>query len=261
MQGKPVLLYVKEMIAQITINRPDNRNSMDDEVLPYFYDVIEKVKNDKSLRCVIITGSGHSFCAGADFKSNIMNQKDGFLPQEIFELIYKPFLSVLDIEVPTIAAMNGHAIGGGLGLALVCDMRVANKDAKYGANFVRLGVHSGMAISYLMPRLVGLAVANELLFTGRLISGKRAEEIGLANYAVDADQVVEKAWEIAGEVRDCAPTAVKLMKRSVYRGLDLRPKDAAEIESFSQAQTFAMEDSKEGVKALFEKRKPEFRGK
>jgi enoyl-CoA hydratase/carnithine racemase len=232
---------------------------MDAQLLPVFGEIITRVKEDRRIRCLIITGTGKSFCAGADFKSSL-GVMEGLMPHEMFMGIYRPFLTVGDLEIPTIAAMNGHAIGGGLGLALVCDIRVANKKGKYGANFARLGLHSGMAISYILPRLVGIARANELLFTGRLIDGETAAAIGLVNYAMKQHEVLSKAWEIAEEIQACAPAAVRMIKRSIYRGLEWNPKSAAEMEAYCQSRTFEMEDAKEGITALLEKRSPVFKG-
>jgi len=259
MSESPVLINISERIALLTLNRPDNRNSMDGEMMPAFKDAIQQIKDNDDLRCLIITGSGNSFCAGADFKQGLSGDKNQ-LPNETFMEFYQPFLDLGEITIPVIGALNGHAIGGGLGLALMCDIRIANKSAKYGANFVRLGIHSGMAISYLVPRLVGLPMANELLFTGRLITGEKSCDIGLVNYAENADEVLDKAWELAREIAACAPVAVKMMKRSIYRGLSWNPSQAAELEAHCQSRTFEMEDAKEGIHALLEKREPNFKG-
>ncbi len=263
MSDAPVLIESIDNIVQITLNQPDNRNSMDSVMLPAFNEAINKVKNDREARCLIITGNGKSFCSGADFNNFKADDEDddSRLPNETLMSFYKPFLALLEIEVPIIAAMNGHAIGGGFGLALICDIRVANKKAKYGANFARLGLHSGMAISYMMPRIVGLPLANELLFTGRLIDGEQAVEIGLANYAEDEAEILNRARKLAKEIASCAPIAVRMMKRSVYRGLEWDPKTAAELESHYQSRTFEMDDAQEGIKALLEKREPVFKGR
>jgi len=260
MSDLPVLVDIKGKVLQITLNRPDNRNMMNHEVLPAFREAITQARDNKSLRCLIITGSGNSFCSGADFRSDIHGDEP-CLPHESILNFYQPFLSILKIEVPVIAAMNGHAIGGGLGLALVSDIRIANKNSKYGANFVRLGLHSGMAISYMLPRIVGLPIANELLYTGRLFNGDKALEIGLANYSLEGVEVIEKAWELAREIEANAPVAVKMIKRSIYRGFDWNPINAAEMEAHCQSRTSEMEDAKEGIAALLEKRKPEFQGR
>ena len=169
---EPAVLYeFNRQIAEITLNRPDNRNSMTPDVLEGLREAVERARSEEDLRCVIVTGRGRSFCAGADFKSQAHQEADAApfrAPNERTFAIYSPFLSLLEIEVPVIAAMQGHAIGGGLGLAVVCDLRVANREARYGANFVRLGLHPGMATTYILPRLLGLPRAAELLLTGRI---------------------------------------------------------------------------------------------
>jgi enoyl-CoA hydratase/carnithine racemase len=262
----PAVLYEsKDHVAQITLNRPENRNSMTDDVLEGLRESVARARQDPELRCVIVTGTGKSFCAGADFRSQV--QRDAgraarhVLPQERSFAMYEPFLSLLDVEVPTIAAMNGHAIGGGLGLAVVCDLRVASREARYGANFVRLGLHPGMATTYLLPRLLGVPRAVELLLTGRLVSGAEAAELGLAHYAEEPDRVLEKAWELAREIASAAPIAVRLAKRSIYRGLGWDPRTAAELEAHAQSRTLETEDAREGIRALLEKRAAQFRGR
>ena len=177
-----------ERIGQIVFNRPDNRNSLTTEMLVALKEAIADAKNDASIRCLIITGSGKNFCAGGDFKGGAENSKIAFSQQGLID-IYSTCMELLYIGVPVIGALNGHAIGGGFGVALLSDIRVANCDALYGANFARLGMHSGMSLSYILPRLIGLAKANELMFTGRRFSGSEGERIGLFNYALPAEQV------------------------------------------------------------------------
>ena len=260
----PAVLYdVSDFVATITLNRPDNRNSMTEDVLEGIVDAITRVKGDESVRCVIITGKGKSFCAGADFKSGTQRKAIPGVttPNERSFAMYQPFLSVLDIEVPVIGALNGHAIGGGMGLALVCDIRVANQDAKYGSNFTRLGMHPGMATTYLMPRIIGVPRAAELLLTGRIITGAEAAKIGLMNYAVPADEVGAKAAELAQEVAGCAPLANRWTKRSIYQNAQWDPRPAARHEADLQSRTLETEDHREGVSALLEKRPPDFHGR
>jgi enoyl-CoA hydratase/carnithine racemase len=262
MTDAPVLFHRDDTVGVITLNRPDNRNSMTPELLDEFAAVVTRVRAESELRCVVITGKGTCFSAGADFRSEIQRQGTGrrLQPHERSYAMYEPFLSVLDIEVPVIAAMNGHAVGGGFGLALLCDIRIASRDARCGASFVRLGLHPGLGISYLLPRLVGVSRAAELLLTGRLILGSEAERMGLASEALASDQVVPRAMELAGEIAANAPIAVRMTKRSLYQGLDWRPREAAFHEAFAQALTVTTADVQEGIAALLEKRPPRFRG-
>lgn len=264
MSSESAVLYeVKDHIATLTLNRPDNRNSMTNDVLEGLAKGVEEVRSDPDVRCLIITGRGRSFCAGADFKSQVQRDTGTrpLLANERSFAMYQPFLSVLNIEVPVIGALNGHAIGGGLGLALVCDIRVANAEAKYGANFVRLGLHPGMATTYLLPRFLGLPRAAELLLTGRIITGSEAAELGLVNHAVAPDQVLPRAREIADEIAGCAPIAVRWTKRSLYRHTQFDPRPAAFDEASLQSRTVETRDHREGVKALLDKRAPEFEGR
>jgi len=258
-----VLYDVVDGSAEITLNRPENRNSMTPDVLAGLAAGVARAKADASVRCVIVTGRGKSFCAGADFRSRAEPDPNAayVAPHERSYNTYAPFLSLLELEVPTIAAMNGHAIGGGLGLAIVCDLRVAANDAKYGANFVRLGLHPGMANTYILPRLMGLPNAVELLLTGRLVDGAEAARRGLAHYAVAPEHVLAKARELAREIASAAPLAVRWTKRSIYQGLAWDPKTAARHEALVQSRTFETEDFREGTKALLEKREPKFQGR
>ena len=259
MSTDAVLLEIDDHIAVITLNRPGNRNSMTADLLAAFQAAVTRVQRERDIRCVIITGSGPNFCAGADFNAAL---GDGDrLPHENFLALYQPFLAVADIAPPVIAALNGHAVGGGFGLALICDLRVANMQAKYGANFTRLGFYAGMAVTHMLPRLIGLPRASELLLTGRLVSGARAAELGIVNYAEEPTEVMPRALKLAREIAACAPAVVRMMKRSIYRDLDWNPRATAEIDAHLQSRSFELEDAREGVAALLEKREPVFRGR
>ncbi len=259
MTDTPVKYVKTDKIGLISFNRPDSLNTLNREIFPAFREILCRIRADKDLRCLIITGSGTTFCGGADLKSGFEKNHGEFLSKALMEF-YRPFLEIGSLKVPVIAAINGHAIGGGFGITLLCDIRVANRRAKMGANFARLGLHSGMAVSYILPRLVGLARANELLFTGRIITGEEAVAMGLVNYAVNREEVLAKAMALAEEIAQSAPAAVQMMKRSVYEGLDWNPVRAAAMEAQNQARTFEMDDSKEGISAVLEKRTPNFTG-
>ena len=261
--AQPVVTEIRNHVAIVRLNRPDERNSMTPEMLDRFRQVVPSVAADPAIRCVVITGSGKCFSAGADLKRAV--QRDladrARQPHERSFAMYEPFLGVLDIEVPVVGALNGHAVGGGFGLSLLCDVRIANREAKYGANFARLGLSAGLGISYLLPRLVGAERAAELLFTGRLVTGEEAERLGLVSEAVAPDEVEPRALELAERIASSAPYAVRAMKRSLYEGLGWRVREAAWREAHAQAASLATDDATEGMSALLDKREPEFTGR
>jgi len=257
----PVRYERQTDIGVITLDRPDNRNSMTPELLDAFLAASAAARTDAGARCVVVTGTGASFSAGADFKSTLQRAGDQRAPSERSFAMYEPFLSLLDLAVPVIAALNGHAVGGGFGLALVCDLRIGALDAKYGANFVKLGLAPGMAISYLLPRLIGMARASELLLTGRLVDGREAEALGILNRAVAAEDVLREAMAMARTIADNAPLAVRATKRAIHRGLELHIRDAAHVEAYAQAESLVTDDAREGISALLAKRPPKFTGR
>ncbi|MDX2088813.1 MAG: enoyl-CoA hydratase-related protein [Kofleriaceae bacterium] len=248
-------------VGVITLARPDNRNSMTPELLDAFAAASAAARADRQVRCLVVTGTGTCFSSGADFKSTLQREGDGRAPHEKSYAMYEPFLSLLDIDVPIIGALNGHAVGGGFGLSLVCDLRIGAREAKYGANFTRLGLAPGMAISYLLPRLVGIARASEMLLTGCLVDGDEAERIGLLNRAVPTAEVMTESLTLARAIAANAPFAVRETKRAIRRGLALEVKEAARAEAHVQAASIAMDDAREGIAALLEKRAPKFTGR
>jgi enoyl-CoA hydratase len=257
----PVRYTRDDDVGVITLDRPDQRNSMTPELLDAFAAVSARARADAGARCVVVTGSGPAFSAGADLRSSLQREADARAPHERSFAMYEPFLSLLELPVPLIGALNGHAVGGGFGLALVCDLRIGALEGKYGANFVRLGLAPGMAISYLLPRLIGAARASELLLTGRLVDGREAERLGILNRAVPAADVMAEAMALAREIAAAAPLAVRATKRAIRRGLELAVRDAARYEAYAQAETLGTDDAREGIAALLEKRPPRFTGR
>jgi enoyl-CoA hydratase len=248
-------------VGVMTLNRPDNRNSMTAEVLDAFEVAVAAARADGEARAVVVTGTGSCFSAGADFKAHVQRGAAELDPAERSFAMYQPFLGLLDVEVPVVAALNGHAVGGGFGLALLCDLRVASRSAKLGANFCRLGLAPGLGISYLLPRLVGLPRASELLYSGRLVTGEEAAAIGLVNQAAPPGEVRARALELAGAVAASAPLAVRATKRLLRRGLAEDIRAHAREEAAAQAATIATADFAEGVAALLGKRAPRFHGR
>jgi enoyl-CoA hydratase len=241
---------------------PTTANSMTPEILDGFAIAATRAATDETLRALIVTGTGKCFSAGADFKSQIQREDAGskLAPHEKSYAMYEPFLTLLDVKIPVIGALNGHAVGGGFGLSLVCDIRIAATEAKYGANFTKLGLAPGMAITYLLPRLVGVSRAAEMLFTGELFEGKDAVALGYASRAVPGADVLAEALRLAERIAASAPLAVRYTKQVLYQGMEWDPRSHAKKEAVLQAKTVASADAKEGIQALLEKRVPRFTG-
>jgi enoyl-CoA hydratase/carnithine racemase len=260
--GERAVLYgATDRIGVITLNRPDHRNAMTPELLDAFSEAIAEARGDQDIRCLVVTGRGRCFSAGADLHSSLQRSDLGKPSRDASFAMYEPFLQVLDVEVPVIAALNGHTVGGGFGLSLLADIRIANVDAKYGVNFARLGIHSGLGISYLLPRIIGAAHASEMLFTGKLIHGEEALRIGLVTHAKEPEEVLPTAMGLARAIAGSAPMAVQQMKASIRRGLRWEIREAALDEAGTQAASLSTEDAKEGVSAILEKRDPDFTGR
>ena len=247
-------------IARLDLDRPDRGNSMSRELLTAFSDAIAKVRADARVRVLVIRGRGKHFCTGADLAdSPTMASKGPVELRRALRAIYDPFLSVLDVEVPTLASIHGAAIGGGFGLALACDMRIVADDAKLQANFARIGIHPGMAITYLLPRLVGFERAASMLYTGLPVAGRDAPAMGLALRSVPADALEAETNALAQSIADGAPEVIRLTKRT------LRPdvgavRRAADEEAIAQAFCAGLDDAREGILAFAEKRAPRFKG-
>jgi enoyl-CoA hydratase/carnithine racemase len=261
-----VVLSVDGAVATLQINRPENRNAMTLDVLTEFRTRVGEVGESRDVRVLIVTGAGKFFCSGADFRASadLMTQSglDGQAGyRESAKKIYGAFLCLRELEIPIIAAMNGHAVGGGLGLALMCDVRLASETAKIAANFVRLGLHPGMGITYSLPRLVGPERAAELLFTGRTFSGRQAHEYGLVSSAMPADEVLDTARAMAQQMAEAAPYALRLTKRSLQDCASADLPATIEREAYAQALCMQMDDAKEGIAALLQKRPPKFKGR
>ncbi len=234
MSYETILHEVEDGIATVTLNRPERLNAYVTQMGEDLVDVFAKMRDDDSVRVVILTGAGRGFCSGVDLdalKAQQAGQSTGSGPklgEEAFLRSFPPEL--LEYPKPVIAAMNGAAVGVGITMVLPCDVRIANQDAKLGLPFTKLGILPGLGGTYLLSRIVGEGVARELVLTARLIRGSEAAEIGLVNRAVPGDQVVAVAREMAAEMAACNPDALALAKRTLTRGPEGSMREAMEHE-------------------------------
>ena len=249
-------------VALVTLDLPDRRNMMSAEMTGSWGRVMADLRADASVRAVVVTGAGSAFCSGGDL-SWIGGEPDAGVPalRDRMLAFYRTWLSVRDLEVPTIAAVNGAAVGAGLAVALACDLRYVAEDARLGAPFTALGMHPGMATTWLLPQVAGLAVARDLLLTGRMVTGTEAVGLGLASRAVPAGEVLGTALEAASAVAATAPVASRLTKRALAGSGPTSFEAAVEWEGLAQALTLATADLQEGLAAAREKRPPRFTGR
>jgi enoyl-CoA hydratase/carnithine racemase len=247
-------------LVVLTLALPERRNAMTEELTAAWAETVAELAVDRSLRAVVVTGEGSSFCAGGDL-SWIDSGGVEVAPLRTKMLtFYRTWLSIRDLEVPVLAAVNGPAIGAGLCLALACDLRYAAPTARFGAPFAALGMHPGMAASYLLPEAIGLPRAREMLYTGKIYGAQEAAEMGLVNGVLAAETLLTDVIATAEQVAAMAPVAVRLTKSALRHG----PRsyaEALEWEALAQPITMATADMREGLKAQGERRKPNFEGR
>lgn len=247
-------------VLELTLNRPDALNSLNLELKTDLAQVLRDIRYDPSVRAVLITGAGRAFCAGGD----LSEMDPGRRPEEArvrqVQLLSEVFVPLARTPKPVVAAVHGHAHGAGLSLALACDVVVAAEEAPMSLGYVLRGLTPDCGMTYFLPRLVGMARAKELLYTGRRFSGADAAQMGMVAEAVPAEQVAKRARELAVELAGGATVALGLAKRMLDQSLHLSLEDLADVEAYSQAVTRSTVDHAEGVRAFQEKRPSVFQG-
>ncbi|MBU2548910.1 MAG: enoyl-CoA hydratase [Proteobacteria bacterium] len=257
MEYETLLLSQEDGVATITLNRPDRLNALSRQLMADLDDCITRLDQDNEVRCVILTGAGRGFCAGADIKE--MAEETGQRPR--FRPRYSVFSKIEDLGQPVIAAINGPCNGGGLELALCCDFRIASEAANMGLGEVKLGVMPLAGGTVRLPRLIGPGLAKEFLYFGNRVDGRQAFQIGLVNKVVPADELMAEAGKWAAELSERAPLSLRMIKRSVNQGQDMDLLGALGHEDRCGTELIHSEDHKEGIMAFVEKRKPQFKGR
>jgi enoyl-CoA hydratase/carnithine racemase len=248
-------------VVLLILDHPDQRNAMTGPMTDAWRRTTAELAADPDLRAVVVTGAGSAFCSGGDMawiasepEASVADLRARMLP------FYRAWLSILDLDVPTIAAVNGPAIGAGLCLALACDLRFAAADASLGGPFVRLGMHPAMAATWLLPDVVGSAHARDLLLTGRTVDAAEALRIGLVSRVVEPGRLIDEALEAATTIAATAPVASRLTTRALRAGhADLEA--ALQWEALAQPVTLATADLREGLEAARGRRNPRFTGR
>lgn len=256
-----LIIYEKsEGVATITLNRPEAMNAFSKEVVEEVIQALGDAKDDESIRVVILTGAGEkAFSAGADIKTMIgMN---ALRARELSLMGEKLCLAFENFEKPVIAALNGYALGGGLEVAMACDLRIASENARMGQTEVNFGLIPGWGGTQRLTRLIGATKAKELVFTGRMIDAKTAEQLGILNMVIPADKFKETVMKFAMDLAAKPPVAIKVAKSLINKGADIGLDSALALEREGFSVVASTEDLQEGVKAFTEKRKPLFRGR
>ncbi|MBZ2151308.1 enoyl-CoA hydratase/isomerase family protein [Streptococcus cristatus] len=258
--SKTVLLEVKNGIGYITINRPEALNALSSQVLADLNEVLDQVEKSEEIRVVIVIGAGEkAFVAGADIK-----EMDLMSPIQAFEYMTfanDTFTRLSDLRQPTIAVINGYALGGGMELALSTDIRIGFEKTVVGFPEVGLGIIPGFAGTQRMSRLIGTSRAKELIFTARTVKGQEAYDLGILNKLVPAEELLSSAEELAAAIMKNAPLAVEKAKHVIQVGAELPLKNAIRLETEAEALLFSTEDKLEGMRAFVEKRKAVFNRK
>lgn len=263
---EPVLFKQQGRIAFLTLNRPETRNALDDDVADALVAACERIDRDLSISCVVLTAAGPSFCSGGNVKA--MHARTGMFAGSSAEMrrayrygIHRIPLAFHDLEVPVIAAVNGPAIGAGCDLSLMCDIRIAAETAVFAESFVRLGLVSGDGGAWLLQRAIGPSRAYEMTLTGDSIDAQRALQWGLVSSVHPSDRLLAEAVAVAARIAAHPPHSVRLNKRLLRESERLTLAQSLELAAGLQSIVQHTEDLREGVAALLEKRKPQFRGR
>lgn len=250
-----------DAITTVRLNRAEKKNALNDEMGDELVQAVSEINQDLSTRITILTGAGDVFSAGGDLEMISMLQSKNKAESAAFmRAYYRKFFSLRQLTMPSIAMINGHAIGAGLCLALACDMRTMAEDAKTGVTFVNIGLNAGMGGTYTLPWLIGLGRAAELLFTGKLVSAQKAHEFGLVNHVFSRETLEQETRKIALTIAENAPLALRYTKRSLYEGMSGNLEKTFFLEAEGQGVCYESHDLTEGVTAKQAKRKPNFSG-
>jgi enoyl-CoA hydratase len=264
MAFEAILFEVREQIAFVTFNRPESMNAINRLMARELIEVCKQIEDDNGIRVAIFTGAGErAFSAGMDLKERTEDSVS-FIERRNRKLtatIYTQSRAIAAMTKPTIAAIRGYCVGGGLEMALACDIRVAAEDAKLGLTEVKRGLIPGAGGTQRLPRAVGVAKALEICLTGDTVSGADALRLGLVNAAVPAGDVVKAAADLGGRILKGAPMSVMFIKEAIKKGVELSLEEGLRLEADLSALVGTTEDSKEGPRAFAEKRAPVWKGK
>ncbi len=260
-----VLREIRNGVGWLTLNRPDRLNALTGEMTAELADLVQDLGDDDTVRCVVLTGAGRAFCAGADVGGMPRSQEDqaGRSAEQArrgFKHTQRLILGLNSIEKPVIAMVNGDAVGAGFDIACACDLRVASTTARFMVAFTRVGLVPGWGGTWFMPRLCGITKAMELLYTGDFLTADAALACGLLNAVHDGEQLREEVTKLAERIAAGPPISMRLNKLQVYKGLEMSLEAALKFNAVSETITLSSADHREGIAAFREKRQAHYTG-
>lgn len=257
------LLYeVTDRIATLTLNRPDKLNAFTGPMIERWAWALNEAQRDPDVNVVVVTGAGKAFCSGGDVARMGQGEPTPLDHKNtLWEHIHRVPKALEQMDKPVIAMVNGVAVGAGMGMAVMCDLRIASDAARFSTGYVRVGLVPGDGDTYFLPRLVGSAKALELLWTADFIEAPEAERLGIVNRVVPADRLAEETLALARKIADGPQVPIRMIKRLVYQSLRLDLRTHLDLVSSHMAVVRDTEDHKEGVQAVKEKRAPKFKGR
>jgi len=265
MNFESIILKKEEGIATVVLNRPEKGNALTIPMLGELQAALDEVGRDKETRVLVLTGAGKGFCGGGDIDAMGEVGPDSKVePDKMWQIITQQAQGITSclqrMEIPTIAMVNGFAVGGGFDYACACDIRIGSEKARFGSAFIGVGLVPETGGGYLLPRIVGLSKALEILYTGKWVDAREAERIGLLNKLVPAGELERETMELAKHLVKAPPISIKMTKQLVYKGLETDLETALQMAAAYQAIVTYTEDHREGIAAWREKREPDYRG-
>jgi len=261
MNTKHILYSTQGKIATITLNRPDAKNAFSPEMIGLWREYLEKVKNDDAISVVVVTGKGDTFCSGGDIRDMANGKLRSWeMKKFLWDGVHRIIFALEDLDKPVIAAINGAAMGAGMDMAIMCDMRVASDRAKFAESYITMGLAPGDGGAWFLPRLVGMSKALELLLTADVLGADEALSLGIVNRVVPHEKLMEETMKLAGKIAQRPPLAVRMTKRAVCQGVASTLRAHLDYISSQMSLLSETNDHTEAAQAFLKKRKPRFTG-
>ena len=261
--NEPHILYTTEgHTGVITLNRPEVHNAFSHEMIHSWRRSLEDAKKDDRVRVIVVTGKGDTFCSGGDIRDMAEGRLRSWdMKNFLWQGVHRIILTLEDLDKPVLAAINGAAMGAGLDMAIMCDLRVCSDRARLAESYITMGLVPGDGGAYFLPRVVGLAKALELFFTGDVLSAEEALAVGLVNRVVPHEHLMEETLRLADRIAEKPPLALRMMKRAVYQAQESTLRSHLDYVSSQISLLSETRDHQEAAKAFLGKRKPVFQGK